>query len=100
MKEEIIHFVKTCMKCQLNRASYQKQAGLLQPLPILPNPWRSISMDFITNLPEAQGFNVVLVIVDCFGKLAHMVPTRRTVIAYETSYSFLVHGGSITSFKK
>ena len=34
IKEEIAHFVKTCVKCQMNRASYQKQAGLLQPLSI------------------------------------------------------------------
>ena len=38
IKEEIAHFVKTCVKCQMNRASYQKQVGLLQPLPIPLGP--------------------------------------------------------------
>jgi hypothetical protein len=62
----ITHFVKICVKCQLNRASYQKQAGLLQPLLIPLYPWHSISMEFITS--------AVLVIVEHFNKLANMVP--------------------------
>jgi hypothetical protein len=36
MKEEIAHFVKTYVKCQLNQASNQKQVSLQQPLSILP----------------------------------------------------------------
>jgi hypothetical protein len=89
MKEDITHFVKTCVKCQLNRASYQKQAGLLQPLPIPPGPWHSVSMDFITSLPESQGYDAILVMVDRFSKLAHMVPTRGTATALETAKIFL-----------
>ena len=64
MKKEVAHFVKSCVKCQMNRASYQKQAGLLQPLPIPSGPWYSISMDFIISLPESQGYNAILVMVD------------------------------------
>lgn len=89
MKEDITHFVKTCVKCQLNRASYQKQAGLLQPLPIPPGPWHSVSMDFITSLPESQGYDAILVMVDRFSKLAHVVPTRGTATALETAKIFL-----------
>ena len=89
MKEEIAHFVKTCIKCQLNRASYQKQAGLLQPLPILPRPWHSVSMDFITRLPKSQGYDDILVMVDQFSKLAHMVPTMGKATTLETPNLFL-----------
>jgi hypothetical protein len=73
---------------------------LLQLLPKSPGPWHSIAMDLIINLPKAQGFYALLIIVDHFNKLAHMVPTRRTVIAYETTCSFLMHGGSITCFQE
>jgi hypothetical protein len=41
MKEEITHFIKTCIKCQLNRSSYQKQAGLLQPWTSSQVFWKS-----------------------------------------------------------
>ena len=64
MKEEIAHFVKTCVKCQMNGASYQKQARLLQPLPIPRGPWHSVSMSFIIGLQELQGYDAVFVMVD------------------------------------
>ena len=89
MKEEIVHFVKTCVKCQINQASYQKQAGLLQPLPIPRGPWYSVSMDFITSLLELQGYDAIFVMVDRFSKLAHMVPTLGTATALETAKLFL-----------
>jgi putative transposase len=88
MKEEIVHFVKTCVKCQLNQASYQKQAKFLQPSPILSGPWHSVSMDFITSLPKSQGYDAILVMVSRFSKLAHMVPTVGTTTALETAYLF------------
>ena len=89
MKEEIAHFVKTCVKCQMNRASYQKQAGFLQPLPIFPGPWYSVSIDFITSLPELQGYDAKFVMVDRFSKLAPMVPTLGTTITLETPKLFI-----------
>ena len=89
MKEEIAHFVKTCVKCQMNQASYQKQTGLLQPLPILPGPWNSVSMDFITSFPESQGYDAIFMMVDRFSKLAHMVPTLGTATVLETAKLFL-----------
>jgi hypothetical protein len=46
-------------------------------------------MDFITSLLEAQGFDVVLVVVDCLSKLAHMVPTRGIITVVETAKLFL-----------
>jgi hypothetical protein len=92
MKEEIAHFVKTFVKCQLNRACYQKQTNFLQPLPIPPGPWHGISMDFITSLPELQGYNVILVMVDRFSKLVYILPTVATANALETAE----HGGGIT----
>jgi hypothetical protein len=36
MNEEIAHFVKISIKCQMNQTSYRKQVGLLQELRILP----------------------------------------------------------------
>ena len=89
MKEEIAHFVKTCIKCQMNRASYQKQAGLLQLLPILLGPWHSVSMDFIISLPESQGYDAIFVMVDRFSKVAYMVPLLETATTLETTKLFL-----------
>jgi len=41
--------------------------------------WMHISVDFITKLPLAQGYNSILVVVDKFTKIAHFVPiTKKT----------------------
>ena len=47
------------MKCQVNGASYQKQVGPLQPLPIPPGPWHSMCMELITTLSESQGYDAI-----------------------------------------
>jgi hypothetical protein len=70
--------------CQVNRTSYQKQGGLLRPLPIPSGPWHCICMDFITNLPEPQGYDAIVVMVVRFAKLAHRVPIVGTATALKT----------------
>jgi len=43
--------------------------------------WTHISADFITKLPLAQGYNVILVVVDRFTKMAHFISTiERTSV--------------------
>ena len=73
-KEDIAHFAKAWMEYEVNRASYRKQGGLLQPFLIPPEPWYSMCMDLITSLPELQGYDAILLMVEPFGMLAHMVP--------------------------
>ena len=42
--------------------------------------WNSISTDFITQLPESQGYTQIIVVVDQFTKMAHSIglPTNAT----------------------
>lgn len=55
IKLDIELYVKTYLLCQQDKGITQKEADLLQPLPIPENPWTSISMDFISNLPKVKG---------------------------------------------
>jgi hypothetical protein len=55
--------------------------GEPQPLPVPLRWWDTISMDFITELPESQGFNAIMVVVDLMAKQAHFVPMHTTVTA-------------------
>jgi len=55
MNERIIDFVKSCPKCQQNKASRHQPYGLSSPLELPYAPWQSIAMDFITELPESEG---------------------------------------------
>src|SRR3954464_5582756 len=77
--------MKSCDSCQCIKASQQSPAGLLQPLPIPSQPWEQISMDFITQLPRTKsGFDAIVVFVDTFSKMVHLIPTRTTATAPDT----------------
>ena len=89
MKNDIAHFVNTCVKYQMNRASYQKQAGLLQLLSIPLWPWYSMSIYVTTSLSESQEHDAILVMVDWFSTLTHVVPTVGTATALETTKLFI-----------
>jgi len=52
-------------------------AGKLMPNPIPNAPWTDISVDFITGLPEAQGYDAILVVCDRFTKQVHIIPTTK-----------------------
>jgi hypothetical protein len=52
--------------------------GLLQPLPTPDGPWKSISLDFITDLPPSEGFGAILTVVDRFTKMTHFIPCTKT----------------------
>jgi hypothetical protein len=38
-------------------------------------------MDFIVSLPPSKGFDVIMVVVDRFSKMAHFIPTKENATA-------------------
>ncbi|KAE8960447.1 hypothetical protein PF011_g30090 [Phytophthora fragariae] len=82
-------WVRTCETCQRVKPSKSSQAPL-RPLPIATEAWRSVSMDFIFGLPpDAEGRTGVLVFVDRFTKMVHLIPVSDTVTAAETAAHFI-----------
>ena len=73
-------YVRSCDECQHNKSTRHSRYGLLQPLEVLYAAWTSISVDFITQLPESQGQTQIIVVVDRFTKMAHFIrlPTDKT----------------------
>jgi hypothetical protein len=71
MKQDIHKFVAKCEVCQRNKGETVKSPGTLQPLPIPPDIWKDISMDFITGLPKSGNKSVIMVVVDRLSKYAH-----------------------------
>jgi len=67
------HYVSSCEKCQRNKYRQSKPPGLLNPLPIPEARWQHITMDFMTGLPESEGFNAIWVIIDRLSKRAHFL---------------------------
>ncbi|KAE9101001.1 hypothetical protein PF010_g14600 [Phytophthora fragariae] len=82
-------WVRTCETCQRVKPSKSSQAPL-RPLLIATEAWRSVSMDFIFGLPsDAEGRNGVMVFVDRFTKMVHLIPVGDTVTAAETAAHFI-----------
>jgi hypothetical protein len=63
--------------------------GLLKSLPQPSRPWEEISIDFITGLPPSKNLNggedydLILVVVDRFSKMARYIPCHKTIDALE-----------------
>src|SRR5258705_13717005 len=51
-------YVRSCTSCTHTKATCHKPYGLLKQLPIPGQPWESISMDFIKQLPAVSGIIV------------------------------------------
>ena len=51
------------------------------PNSIPEKPWTHISVDFITKLPIAQGYDSILVVVDRLTKMVHFTPTTEKTSA-------------------
>jgi hypothetical protein len=81
MEAQVSQYVHECDSCQRNKASKHRQNGLLHPLELPSSPWSSISMDFITDLPESEGCRTIWVVVDCFTKMAHFVGLKEKTAA-------------------
>ena len=92
MNEHIDAYVRSCASCQCKKASNQKPGGLLQSLPVPDGPWSSISVDFVTGLPlTARGLDSIMVCVDRFTKMVHMVATRKDLTAPQCALLMFQH---------
>ena len=45
-------------------------------------------MDFIGGLPESNGYNAILVVVDRLSKMAHYIPTTEKVTSEQVARGF------------
>ena len=48
-------------------------------------------MDFVVNLPTAKGFVSILVVVDRFSKMIHLVPLAESTSAEKVTRAFFTH---------
>ena len=83
--------VSTCDLCLWTKAHRHPLVGELHPLPIPDNPWDTVSVDFIVELPDSAGHNAVMVVVDSITKQAHFMPTFMTITAAGTACLFIQH---------
>jgi hypothetical protein len=62
--------------------------GYYTPLPVSDAPWTHISLDFITDLPTVTNLDSIIVVKDCFSKMAHFIPCSKTIDACQMADLF------------
>ncbi len=76
--------MSVCMSPTVTCASALRHSiayPLLQPLPIPEERWNTVSVDFISELPESGRYDTIMVVVNSIGKRAHFSETLTTVMA-------------------
>src|ERR1700683_5035456 len=91
MSRDIKRYVSTCDICQKTKPKHHAPVRLLQPIPILSQPFEVVSMDFIPELPLSDGFDNIFVIVDKLMKYAIFIPTTTTIGEKKTAELFFHH---------
>ena len=85
----VAKYVQHCQVCARSKSSRQGKMGVLRPLPIPERRWQDISMDFVTGLPESNGFDAILVVIDRLSKRRHFSSCLTTINAQELAELFL-----------
>ncbi|KAJ0494369.1 putative nucleotidyltransferase, Ribonuclease H [Helianthus annuus] len=94
---DVRQFIRECEICQRAKHETAAQPGLLQPLATPSYIFSDISMDFVGGLPNSDGKDTILVVVDRLTKFAHFIPlshpfTAATVAQVFLDQIFKLHG--------
>jgi hypothetical protein len=81
-------YVPACPDCWRNKSATSKLKGPLHPLPIPEHREDSICLDFVGPLPEDDGFDCVLTVMDQLGSDIQLIPTRTDTTAPELALIF------------
>jgi len=84
----IWNYVDGCATCQSTKIHPQTRVPL-QPNQVPTGIWKSVTMDFVTDLPLTHGHDSMFVVVDCFSKATIIAPCWKDITAEQTSKLYL-----------
>ena len=94
LKINVIDYIKGCAICQSNKLRTNQPKTPTRPIHLENSnlPFRTIAMDFITKLPQSQGYDTILTITDhnC-SKVALLFPCKETISAEEVAVLYATH---------
>lgn len=87
----IARYCDGCDRCNRTKTFPAKPSGKLIPTQIPKDIWQIITVDLITDLPECQGFNSIMITIDRLSKMLHAIPTNKELTAEGTARLFRDH---------
>ena len=91
MSNMVQQYVEGCTICQSTKNDTHPTMVPLQPTEIPDRPFGTITMDFVTDLPESNGYDSLHVVTDRFTKTAIITPCRKSIDSDETAKLLLDH---------
>ena len=88
LEQNVREYVLTCQTCAQWKSSSVKKIGKLMPIPVPEECWQVVTMDFIVGLPESDGFDAIMTVVDKLSKRAKYAATFTTAEAPEIARLF------------
>jgi len=89
MSRFVSEYVKHCDLCNRTKPAHHTPISKLNPSVTPEECWDVLSIDFIIELPQAHGYDAIMVVVNLLSKHAHFIPMHTTVIAEGTMNLFL-----------
>ncbi|KAH0604613.1 uncharacterized protein H6S33_006281 [Morchella sextelata] len=89
MRKYVDQYIRNCNVCARSKAPRNAPYGILHTIPIPEGPWMDISMDFVTDLLESDGYNAILVVVDRLTKMRHLIPTTKEADSREVARLYI-----------
>ncbi|ESK81911.1 retrotransposon nucleocapsid protein [Moniliophthora roreri MCA 2997] len=84
-------YVRSCTDCGRNKSRQHWPYGMLKPLPVPTQPWDSISLDFIEQLPDSNGHTAILIIIDRASKQAIFISLPKKITSETLTQLFVIH---------
>ena len=76
MRKDVDQYVRNCHTCKRAKAPKDGIRGKLHPIPSENQPWQDVAIDFVTGLPESEGKDAILMVVDRFSKMHHYIACK------------------------
>ena len=85
MVMDINRYIRNYNDCYRFIIPQDKTLGLLKPLLIPERPWQYISIDFHKLPTDCNGYNMVMILVNHFGKRPFLIPCYKDINTKEVA---------------
>ena len=94
MKTFVMDYIKGCATCQMTKVNTHPAHPPMFPITPVNNarPFETITMDFITKLPQSGGFDTIFMITDTdCSKASIFIPCHKTIDSEGVALLYLNH---------